>query len=95
MPHEPRASNCFFLPEPGGRPRRLAFGSDAGLLMEKPCGWCPGGGGGGAAPPEAEEMGASASAMLPSGAYLRGRDGDERRDVLGLHLVRSSARSLL
>lgn len=49
----------------------MALGSDGGLLMEKPCCWP--GGGGGAAPPEAEERGASARAMLPSGAYLRGR----------------------
>lgn len=50
----------------------MALGSDGGLLMEKPCcGCCPGGGVG--APPEAEERGASARAMLPSGAYLRGR----------------------
>jgi len=49
----------------------LALGSDGGLLMENPpCCCCPGA----AAPPaEAEEMGASARAMLPSGAYLRGR----------------------
>ena len=49
----------------------MALGSDGGLLMENPpcCCWP------GAAPPpaEAEEMGASARAMLPSGAYLRGR----------------------
>ena len=49
----------------------MALGSDGGLLMENPpcCCWP-----GAAAPPaEAEEMGASARAMLPSGAYLRGR----------------------